>query len=235
MGQAATTNRRQFGTRDGARWLTEVCSEYVAATHSGALHSAATSASSREVVMRTRFLVVTMISVALFSIFWAGQATGGEPLDAVAAAPVSPKMDSTSTDVPGSVEPWIHPSMPSALDKKLRVGFEIAIQRVTEVPSCNDLFAKLHADPVETLKTGLYFPASPARETSVCRRSMAQTFVGDAPTWICRRMMSSSDEHAAMVIIHEALHHAGLTEKPRDRKAMSSGAINVMVGKSCNL
>ena len=64
---------------------------------------------------------------------------------------------------------------------------------------------------------------------------MAQTYVGDAPTWICRRVTSYSDEQAALVVIHEALHHAGLTEKPHDRNAMSSGAINKMVGKSCNL
>ena len=125
--------------------------------------------------------------------------------------------------------------MPPSLERKLNAAFEIAVQRVTEVQACSDLFTKLDADAVETLKTGLYFPASPARETSECRRSMAQTYVGDAPTWICRRVTSYSDEQAALVVIHEALHHAGLTEKPRDRKAMSSGAINTMVGKSCSL
>ena len=182
--------------------------------------------------MWTRLLV---ICVALFSILWAGQAIGGEALEAVAATHVSPEADSNSTDSPGCVEPWIHPSMPSSLERKLRVAFEIALQRVTEVPSCSDLFTKLDADAVETLRTGLYFPASPARETSQCRRSMAQTYVGDAPTWICRRLTSYSDEQTALVIIHEALHHAGLTERPHDRNAMSSGAINKMVGKSCNL
>lgn len=232
MGQTATTNGRQFGTRDGARWLTEVCSKYVAAAHSGSLHSAATSASSREVLMWTRLLVMY---VALFSILWAGQAMGGEALDTVDATRVSPETDSNSTDTPGCVEPWIHPSMPSSLERKIRVAFEIAVQRVTEVPSCNALFTELNADAVETLRTGLYFPASPARETSQCRRSMAQTYVGDAPTWICRRMTSYSDERAALVVIHEALHHAGLTERPHDRNAMSSGAINKMVGKSCDL
>jgi len=232
MGQAATTNRRQFGTRDGARLLTEACSKFVAAAYTGSLHSAATSASSREVFMWTRFLV---ICVALLSILWAEQAMGGEALDAVAATEVSPEADSCSADAPGCVEPWIHPSMPPSLERKLNAAFEIAVQRVTEVPSCSDLFAELDADAVETLRTGLYFPASPARETSVCRRSMAQTYVGDAPTWICRNFLSYSDERAALVVIHEALHHAGLTEKPRDRKAMSSGAINTMVGKSCDL
>jgi hypothetical protein len=182
--------------------------------------------------MWTRLLV---ICVALFSILCAGQALGGEALDAAAATHVSPETDSDSTNAPACVEPWIHPSMPSSLERKIRVAFEIALQRVTGVPSCSDLFAKLDADAVETLRTGLYFPASPARETSQCRRSMAQTYVGDAPTWICRRLTSYSDEQTALVIIHEALHHAGLTEKPHDRNAMSSGAINKMVGKSCNL
>jgi len=84
--------------------------------------------------------------------------------------------------------PWIHPSMPGSVQDRLRTAFAIAVARVTAVPECADLFSQLGADAVETLKTGLYFPASPARETSVCRGSMAQTYVGDAPTWICRRV-----------------------------------------------
>jgi hypothetical protein len=82
---------------------------------------------------------------------------------------------------------------------------------------------------METLKTGLYFPASLPIETSICRRSLAQSYVGGAPTWVCRRVWSLSDEHVALVVIHEALHHAGLTEKPQDRNAMSSGEINTLV------
>jgi len=37
----------------------------------------------------------------------------------------------------------------------------------------------------------------------------------------------------SMFVIHEALHHAGLTEKPQDRRGMTSLAINSMVGRSC--
>jgi hypothetical protein len=133
------------------------------------------------------------------------------------------------------ITPWIHPSMPSAVEEKLTAAFEVAIKRVAEVPQCEALFTNLGADPFETLKTGLYFPATPARETSACKRSCAQTFVGDAPTWICRRITGYTDEQAAMVVIHEALHHAGLPEKPHDRKAMTSAEINDMVRTNCRL
>lgn len=134
-----------------------------------------------------------------------------------------------------AVEPWVHPSMPAAVKDKIETGFAIAMQRVTDVPQCAELFQRLGADPLEILSTGLYFPATPAREVNGCRRAMAQTYVGDAPTWICRRVTSHSDERVALVLIHEALHHAGLTEKPHDPKAMSSGAINSMVAKHCGL
>ena len=148
------------------------------------------------------------------------------------AAP-APIHASVSTSPTEAVAPWIHPSMPAPVRDKLKTAFAIAVARVTAVPECADLFSQLGAGAMETLKTGLYFPASPARETSVCRRSFAQTYVGGAPTWICRRITSYSDEQAAMVVIHEALHHAGLTERPHDRNAMSSGAISKMVGKKC--
>jgi hypothetical protein len=38
-----------------------------------------------------------------------------------------------------------------------------------------------------------------------------------------------------MVIVHEALHHAGLNEYPKDPDAMTSKQINGMVMKHCGL
>jgi len=38
-----------------------------------------------------------------------------------------------------------------------------------------------------------------------------------------------------MVIIHEALHHAGLTEYPQDPNGMTSNQINGMVAEQCGL
>jgi len=151
-------------------------------------------------------------------------------LEGAAPAANHPSLSSARTEV---FAPWIHPLMPAPVRDKIEAAFAIAIGRVTAVPECAELFSQLGADGMETLKTGLYFPASAPKETSICRRSMAQTYVGGAPTWICRRVSSYSDEHVALVVIHEALHHAGLTEKPQDRNAMSSGDINTMVRREC--
>jgi hypothetical protein len=63
--------------------------------------------------------------------------------------------------------------------------------------------------------------------------NISYTKVGAAPTWICRNFASVSDEMASITIIHEALHHAGLPERPGDKTAMSSVEITEMVRKAC--
>ena len=110
------------------------------------------------------------------------------------------------------------------------------MKKVAEVPECRGLFEALGADAIETLRTGLYFPiASHRKEKAVCSRAVAYTNVGAAPTFLCRDFSRLSDDRAAMYVIHEALHHAGLTEKPHDQGAMTSRAINTMVTNACQL
>ena len=123
-------------------------------------------------------------------------------------------------------------------------GFELAIERVRGVEACGELFASLGADAVETLATGLYFPVdSYRRELEICGRNvaansrgadnLAYTTVGGAPTFLCRHFARVSTETAAVAVIHEALHHAGLPERPHDRLAMSSTEITEMVREAC--
>ena len=103
-----------------------------------------------------------------------------------------------------------------------------------EVETCGDLFARLGADGKETLKRTLYFPVSAQnRKDGICRKAAAYTNVGAKSTFVCEEFSWLSDERAAMFVVHEALHHAGLTEKPLDRRAMTSLEINGMVGKKC--
>ena len=63
----------------------------------------------------------------------------------------------------------------------------------------------------------------------------AVTHVGAAPTIVCRHISRYTDEEAAKVLIHEALHHAGLTEAPQDPEAMTGRVINQLVKKKCEL
>jgi hypothetical protein len=119
---------------------------------------------------------------------------------------------------------------------RLEAGFDLAVKKVADVPECRGLFEALGADAIETLRTGLYFPiGSHRKEKVVCSRAVAYTNVGAAPTFLCRDFSRLSDDRAAMYVIHEALHHAGLTEKPHDQGAMTSRAINTMVANACQL
>ena len=173
---------------------------------------------------------------------WASEtveASGGAAPVAVAAVAVADVVGNE-----GPMAPWIHPSMPKSVSAKVEAGFELAVERVREVESCGDLFAELGADGLEVLSTSLYHPVdSHRREVEVCGRkpgvsfegatNLAYTTVGGTRIWICRHFARVSKKTAAIAVIHEALHHAGLNEKPHDRMAMSSIEITRMVKRAC--
>jgi len=164
---------------------------------------------------------------------------GGVVAPAVAAVAVS---SSFGFNTP--VEPWIHHKMDPGVREKLEAGFDLAVKRVREIEACAGLFTRLGADGIHMLKTGLYLPVHSYRhEIVVCGRNpatnswgakiLAYAKVGGTPTWICRHFSRVSTETAAIAVIHEALHHAGLPERPHDRMAMSSIEITEMVTTEC--
>jgi hypothetical protein len=122
---------------------------------------------------------------------------------------------------------------PGKRTEKLQEAFSVAIERVQEIPQCGGLFAELGADGVEMLSATIYMPTHPMDEQTLCQTAAAFTWVGGAHTRLCRRFSSLSTERAAMTLIHEALHHAGLTEKPADPEAMTAREIDNMVGDAC--
>lgn len=120
--------------------------------------------------------------------------------------------------------------------RKILDAFSIAVERVHEVPECRQLFTDLGADGLSTLDLIVVLPIGRAQaQGGVCRGNSAYTLVGGGPIWVCRDFSQLSDTQAAMVIIHEALHHAGLSEYPQDPGAMTSTIINQMVMKKCGL
>lgn len=143
----------------------------------------------------------------------------------------------SSTEVV-EIEPWIHTRMNDGLRERIAVGFEIATNRVQEVETCSDLFVELGVNAMETLDGTLYMPVFTYRDAKkVCGgRNLAFTFVGSPMTFICADFERLSDQDAAKIIIHEALHTAGLKESPqyRGRGVKTSREINSMVAKSCH-
>jgi hypothetical protein len=129
--------------------------------------------------------------------------------------------------------PRINRRVPERLRSKIESGFRLAVERVRQVPACNGLFAELDADGIQMLSTTLYYKAELKMELKVCPGALAYTLVDGAPTWLCRRFERLSDERAAAVLLHEALHHAGMDEWPHDPEAAPASAIDAMVKEAC--
>ena len=81
----------------------------------------------------------------------------------------------------------------------------------------------------------MYYAPKANVESRFGRRSYALTEVGGRVTWVCQGFAELTDHRAAMVVIHEALHYAGLTEAPLDPAGMRSPEINAMVEEACAL
>lgn len=191
---------------------------------------------------------VLRLAASFLAVLTLGQISIGAASDgsdgAVAAPAVASVAVTNAVAVFEPIEPWIHHKMNSVVRAKLESGFDLAVERVTEIEACSELFTRLGADAIDTLTTGLYLPvASYFHEIAICGRNptgnwfaadnLCFTVVGATPTWICRNFGRISDEKAAIAVIHEALHHAGLKEWPHDRMAMSSVEITEMVTRAC--
>ncbi len=113
----------------------------------------------------------------------------------------------------------------------LRRAYNLAASRVAARRECGALFGTLGADGVTTLNRTLYYPPS-ERFTRTCSRAYAVTGVGSAVTMLCPSFARLDVEKGAMVLIHEALHHAGLPEAPLPG-ALTSSQINRAVWTRC--
>jgi len=81
-----------------------------------------------------------------------------------------------------------------------------------------------------------YHPASGAHEGRYCRgNGYAVTVVGRSAVGLCRKFRRLSDQEAAIILLHEALHFAGQTEYPADPAAPDALTITKRVETSCRL
>ena len=179
-------------------------------------------------------LIVACVCVILISASgsWAGDVV--EASSRVSTANVTTAVAVGAAGNQALIGPWFHPKFSADLRNKLQSAVQIAAERIEEVEECGELFTRLGADGEETLNTTLYFPvAAYNRRDGICRQAAAYTKVGAKSTFVCPEFSRLSDKRAAMFVVHEALHHAGLSEKPLDRSGMTSLEINTMVGKKC--
>jgi hypothetical protein len=153
----------------------------------------------------------------------------------VAATAPAVAADRTGMDVePPRVEPNVRWGVMPDVALKIRTGFAVAVGRARSMSDCAALFEDLGADPVELLGRALYYPAALNRQNPSCRNGVqAFTAVGSPITWVCDRFARLQADEAALVLLHEALHFAGLPEQPHVPEAMTSSEINDMVKDRC--
>jgi hypothetical protein len=185
----------------------------------------------------------TMITMLAAGHLLAATAQAADTVDVVASNAAVPAATTTalgarSTDA--GTETICRPTISTKVSvknrKKISDAFELALERVREVPECRELFARFDAEGKATLGRVIFLPIGRAQARGdVCRGVSAYTMVGGGPVRVCREFSRLSDSQAAMVIIHEALHHAGLTEYPQDPGGMTSNQIHGMVAERCGL
>ena len=132
-------------------------------------------------------------------------------------------------DVPrisGSLYPRIH--------NKLQQAYPLAVEHLRDNPECRNLFAELGADGLEKLSITSYRQSTMMMERSFCRGGVSAVTVVECPqVRLCKRFASLGTVHAAATLIHEALHFAGMSEKPLDPQGLEPREIDRMVKKAC--
>lgn len=118
----------------------------------------------------------------------------------------------------------------------LAEAYSVAHDRLRLLPSCRALFAPYGADGEDLLAGSLYVQATTHHEAQICgRRVAAFTAVESPVTRLCRNFRRLDAEQGALILIHEALHFAGMPEAPHEKDAMTSQEINELVAESCGL
>jgi hypothetical protein len=189
--------------------------------------------------MAARLVLLCAVSlVAMNSSVWASDAIESDGSSAIVAAAATAAVSVVPADggAPAVCEPKMSSKVSVKNRRRIMGAFDVAVERVREYPECRELFSNLGADGMEALGMVVFLPIGKAQARGgVCHGASAYTLVGGGPVWVCQDFSRLSDTQAAMVIIHEALHHAGLSEYPQDPDAMTSTLINQTVMKKCGL
>lgn len=118
----------------------------------------------------------------------------------------------------------------------LLAAFKTAYRRAQESESCAALFEDLELDAAKALTASRYDLPSSSAVQARCRAGVAAvTGVRSPHIRLCRRFGTMSRGDQAVVLLHEALHVAGLDEWPQDPKAQTAREITKRVKEACSL
>lgn len=139
-----------------------------------------------------------------------------------------------ASELPSESRPRIHGALSSGSIRNLRLGFVLALEVVRSNAACGALFAPLAGSGVESLAATHYAATTNRDRAHVCAGGVAAlTTVGGRVTWLCPEFGNLHPRAAALTLIHEALHSAGMPEGPATVGALTAGQINDLVEGSC--
>ncbi len=118
----------------------------------------------------------------------------------------------------------------------LKAAFRGAVKRIEKVKSCSALFDDLMVDGLQALARSRYNAPQSQWEQRQCSAGIAAyTVVGSNRVVVCRHFQRLDRRVQSAVLIHEALHTAGLGEAPLDPEATTAVEIETMVEEACGL
>ena len=132
--------------------------------------------------------------------------------------------------------PTVHGNLPGPVRRQLTLGFRLAAEEIRRTPSCSALFSRFHADGVQLLAALDFEASTSAVLGDTCSRVgvTAFTTVGGRKVRLCPHFGDLEVPAAAMILIHEVLHAAGLTERPADPHGLLPQEINRLVAVNCS-
>jgi hypothetical protein len=127
--------------------------------------------------------------------------------------------------------PRVQGSLPAEVRSKLSSAFGVAVRTVIARDECRQLFGALGVRGEYALARAVYFSAG---TDGRCREGVpAWAHVGHPLTAVCDGFGRLEVNEAAVQVLHEALHTAGLDEWPHDSSGLRPAEISTLVRKRC--
>ncbi len=143
---------------------------------------------------------------------------------------------STPATAAGNRSPKILSGFTSTERMSLTVAYGSAAKKIRNLPSCSALFDNLALDGMEALHRTYYEPATTPSDRALCvQGAVALSGLGGRRTRLCDSFKTHSRRDQAAHLIHEALHVAGMSEKPVDPNGLTPHEITVLVKAACRL
>lgn len=118
----------------------------------------------------------------------------------------------------------------------LNQGKSAADNRLNTVANCEKMFGDLGANGANVIAAVTYRDGTGSRKCTDRPTAAAVTDVGGYTTLLCGLVFNRlSSTGAATIVIHEALHTAGMSENPPNPSAKTTQEINDMVQANCSL